>query len=388
MSTGCRRDQLLGLPQEACGCCDGWSRTGRCACCRRRPCLSASSGPCSRSPPRSLPPPPPPLATGFYWHLYQDGTISFEARLTGIVSTNSMFPDEQTPQGGEPLWGTRLAPGLNAQIHQARRGGSGSQPRPCHPALYTVFCTLPPAFGPGISATLAILVVPAPAEPATRAWPPPRPPPTPAALLHGAHGPHHRLRGGGQAPAGGHPAPAHTPPEDPQLSCMTAVTALLCAPLRALPAQPLARLKGASSNVGYSLPADTPPLALGTHLLQPQLLQQRAPLALPLPARRWWRWMRSPCRWAQATRTAWASTSPSGCCAARPRRSATPRPSAAACGRRAAGGAGAGARGEGRTEWGLSCSRGGIDAEAHIHAALCLRLAALRLSGSPRATLP
>ncbi|KAL4452372.1 hypothetical protein ABPG75_008034 [Micractinium tetrahymenae] len=55
---------------------------------------------------------------GFYWHLYQDGTISFEARLTGIVSTNSMYPNEQTPQGGEPLWGTRLAPGLNAQIHQ------------------------------------------------------------------------------------------------------------------------------------------------------------------------------------------------------------------------------------------------------------------------------
>ncbi len=62
----------------------------------------------------------PPSSTGFYWHLYQDATISFEARLTGIVSTNSMFPNEQTPEGGEPLWGTRLALGLNAQIHQAR----------------------------------------------------------------------------------------------------------------------------------------------------------------------------------------------------------------------------------------------------------------------------
>lgn len=55
---------------------------------------------------------------GFYWNLYQDGTVGFEAKLTGIVSTNSMFPNEQTAAGGEPLWGTKVAPGVNAQIHQ------------------------------------------------------------------------------------------------------------------------------------------------------------------------------------------------------------------------------------------------------------------------------
>lgn len=54
---------------------------------------------------------------GFYWHLYQDGTIGFEAKLTGIVSTHALFPEE-VAAGGQPQWGTRLAPGVNAHVHQ------------------------------------------------------------------------------------------------------------------------------------------------------------------------------------------------------------------------------------------------------------------------------
>ena len=29
-----------------------------------------------------------------------------------------MFPEEQTPEGGSPQWGTRIAPGVNAHVHQ------------------------------------------------------------------------------------------------------------------------------------------------------------------------------------------------------------------------------------------------------------------------------
>jgi hypothetical protein len=58
-----------------------------------------------------------PSEYGFYWHLYQDGTIGFEAKLTGIVSTHALFPEE-VAAGGQPQWGTRLAPGVNAHVHQ------------------------------------------------------------------------------------------------------------------------------------------------------------------------------------------------------------------------------------------------------------------------------
>ena len=66
------------------------------------------------------PVPPPrrlPRRYGFYWYLYQDGTIGFEGKLTGIVSTHALFPAE-VANGGQPQWGTRLAPGVNAHIHQ------------------------------------------------------------------------------------------------------------------------------------------------------------------------------------------------------------------------------------------------------------------------------
>ena len=48
----------------------------------------------------------------FYWSLYQDGTIEFEAKLTGIVLTRGFLP-------GEELAHARLvAPGLAAPHHQ------------------------------------------------------------------------------------------------------------------------------------------------------------------------------------------------------------------------------------------------------------------------------
>ena len=49
---------------------------------------------------------------GFYWYFYQDGTIAFEVKLTGIINT----------AGGEPgapaRFGTEVAPGVIGQIHQ------------------------------------------------------------------------------------------------------------------------------------------------------------------------------------------------------------------------------------------------------------------------------
>lgn len=49
----------------------------------------------------------------FYWYLYQDGTISFEIKLTGELSTNMLSPGEDHPECG-----TLVAPGVNAQHHQ------------------------------------------------------------------------------------------------------------------------------------------------------------------------------------------------------------------------------------------------------------------------------
>ncbi|WP_411731976.1 primary-amine oxidase [Paeniglutamicibacter sp.] len=48
---------------------------------------------------------------GFYWYLYLDGTIEFEAKATGIVFTSAL-PDGQTAYASE------LAPGLGAPYHQ------------------------------------------------------------------------------------------------------------------------------------------------------------------------------------------------------------------------------------------------------------------------------
>ncbi|GAA4661040.1 primary-amine oxidase [Arthrobacter cryoconiti] len=48
---------------------------------------------------------------GFYWYLYLDGTIEFEAKATGVVFT-SAYPGKNYPYASE------LAPGLGAPYHQ------------------------------------------------------------------------------------------------------------------------------------------------------------------------------------------------------------------------------------------------------------------------------
>ncbi|HUY67351.1 MAG TPA: primary-amine oxidase [Acidimicrobiales bacterium] len=49
---------------------------------------------------------------GFYWYFYLDGTIQFEVKLTGILSTRAMAPGERSPFA--PL----VAPDLAAPVHQ------------------------------------------------------------------------------------------------------------------------------------------------------------------------------------------------------------------------------------------------------------------------------
>jgi primary-amine oxidase len=49
---------------------------------------------------------------GFFWHLYQDGSIEVEVKLTGILSTAAVAP------GTQPTHGTLVDVGLNAMNHQ------------------------------------------------------------------------------------------------------------------------------------------------------------------------------------------------------------------------------------------------------------------------------
>jgi primary-amine oxidase len=49
---------------------------------------------------------------GYYWYFYQDGALEFEVKLTGILTTGAVAPGERTK------YGTMLAPGLYAPIHQ------------------------------------------------------------------------------------------------------------------------------------------------------------------------------------------------------------------------------------------------------------------------------
>lgn len=49
---------------------------------------------------------------GFYWYLYQDGTIQYEVKLTGIIAPAAIAPGEQ------PVSGTLVAPGLYGPNHQ------------------------------------------------------------------------------------------------------------------------------------------------------------------------------------------------------------------------------------------------------------------------------
>ncbi len=49
---------------------------------------------------------------GFFWYFYQDGTLEFEAKLTGIINTCATLPGE------EPEFGTLVAPQLSGLNHQ------------------------------------------------------------------------------------------------------------------------------------------------------------------------------------------------------------------------------------------------------------------------------
>ena len=49
---------------------------------------------------------------GFYWYFYQDGSIEYEVKLTGIIHTSTASPGEV------PKYGTLVAPQLVGGIHQ------------------------------------------------------------------------------------------------------------------------------------------------------------------------------------------------------------------------------------------------------------------------------
>ncbi len=49
---------------------------------------------------------------GFFWYLYQDGTIEFQVKLTGVVNNMAVSPGEV------PKYGSLIAPQLGAHIHQ------------------------------------------------------------------------------------------------------------------------------------------------------------------------------------------------------------------------------------------------------------------------------
>lgn len=51
----------------------------------------------------------------FYHYFYQDGTIGYDIKLTGELSTNVVSPGQDP---AKPQWGTLVAPGVNAQYHQ------------------------------------------------------------------------------------------------------------------------------------------------------------------------------------------------------------------------------------------------------------------------------
>jgi primary-amine oxidase len=76
---------------------------------------------------------------GFYWYLYQDGSIQLEAKLTGIVQTAAVAPGKAYPFGGmidDNLGGPTHQHFFNARLHMDIDGGGNSvtehefQPRP------------------------------------------------------------------------------------------------------------------------------------------------------------------------------------------------------------------------------------------------------------------
>ena len=49
---------------------------------------------------------------GFFWYFYQDGSIQYEIKLTGMMTTGAVMPGEK------PVYGIELSPGLYAPNHQ------------------------------------------------------------------------------------------------------------------------------------------------------------------------------------------------------------------------------------------------------------------------------
>lgn len=52
----------------------------------------------------------------FYWYLLQDGTVEYEIKLSGMLSTNMLSVGERASD--QPEHGVLVAPGVNAQVHQ------------------------------------------------------------------------------------------------------------------------------------------------------------------------------------------------------------------------------------------------------------------------------
>jgi primary-amine oxidase len=66
---------------------------------------------------------------GFYWYLYQDGTIQLEAKLTGIVQTAALLPGERYRWGGmitPELGGPSHQHFFNARLHMEVDGGGNT----------------------------------------------------------------------------------------------------------------------------------------------------------------------------------------------------------------------------------------------------------------------
>jgi primary-amine oxidase len=66
---------------------------------------------------------------GFYWYLYQDGTIQLEAKLTGIIQTTAVATGETYPWGGmvdDNLGGPTHQHFFNARLHMDVDGGGNT----------------------------------------------------------------------------------------------------------------------------------------------------------------------------------------------------------------------------------------------------------------------
>ncbi|MGO7213451.1 primary-amine oxidase [Rhizobium ruizarguesonis] len=66
---------------------------------------------------------------GFYWYLYQDGTIQLEAKLTGIIQTAAVATGEAYPWGGmvdDNLGGPTHQHFFNARLHMDVDGGDNT----------------------------------------------------------------------------------------------------------------------------------------------------------------------------------------------------------------------------------------------------------------------